>query len=121
MSVINFTVVCEENTAPIKKGNVLLTLLMMSFYERSIVQIQEPVHVWLLLSCCSLCMLSDTWSVFLCITTLIFFYGGKSVYNKLWKKKSDISESGPAFFGTTQIKVVYAGTSIAKVLLCVNI
>lgn len=53
MSVINFTVVCEENTAPIKKANALLTLLMMSIYERSIVQIQEPVPILLLLSYCS--------------------------------------------------------------------
>lgn len=41
MSVINFIVLCEENTAPIKKGNVFLTLLMMGFYDQSIVQIQR--------------------------------------------------------------------------------
>lgn len=33
MSVINFIVVCEENTAPIKKANVFLTLLMMRIYD----------------------------------------------------------------------------------------
>lgn len=84
MSVINFTVVCEENTAPIKKGNVLLTLLMMSFYERSIVQIQEPVHVWLLLSMYAFRHLI---SFFVHYNTDFFLYGGKSVYNKLWEKK----------------------------------
>lgn len=55
MSVINFIVVYEENTAPIKKGNVFLTLLMMSIYGQSIVQIQETVGVRLLVFCYSHC------------------------------------------------------------------
>lgn len=46
MSVINFIVVCEENTAPIKRIMFFLTLLMMNIYARTIVQIQEPVFVF---------------------------------------------------------------------------
>lgn len=45
MSVINFIVVCEENAAPLKRVMFLLTLIITSIYDRTIVQIQESVFV----------------------------------------------------------------------------